>query len=381
MERAVIEIFDALRPDVDSHFVQSNMIYKARLPVIEEMCRRGLSISLLPDKIHWPKIGRPRSLRTLCEMLKAVLLGNLAVLRASGNKDVLYVPGISYGYFAFFTALWFRIRGRRVIHHFHDLGTNTRGFPLWVGLVTDFVHNTEFGYTVVSGTLRGIRHKRNVVIPYILDIKRCGLKEQDNESCLSGKRNLFYVGQISRHKGVDILLQAFTAIAERHSDAMLHLVGGCAEDFMHELEEACSFPSLAGRVKYWGYREDVLRLLRSAYLYVQSSPPSRFHESYGRSVVEAMALGIPTVCFRSGALQEVVVHEQTGAVCEEAPSSLASAINRFLTDVDFRNECGRNAKRRYEESYAPQAVRRRWVDFLIPSNVMSTSIREAIQDT
>jgi glycosyltransferase involved in cell wall biosynthesis len=381
MERAVIEIFDALRPDVEPYFVQSNMVYKSGLPVIEEMCRRELNISLLPDKNHWPKIGRPRTLRKFCEMLKAALLANLTVLKATWNKDLLYIPGINYGYFALFAAVWFRIRGRRVIHHFHDLGTNTPTFPLWSCLVTDFVHNTEFGYKVVSENLPGIRRKHNVVIPYILDLQRCGPEEQDNSGCLSGKRNLFYVGQISRHKGIDILLEAFKAVSERHHDAMLHLVGGCAESLMHEFEDVCSCSALAGRVKFWGYRDDVLQLLQSAYLYIQSSPPSRFHESYGRSVVEAMALGIPTVCFRSGALQEIVVHEKTGALCEEGPSSLAGAINRFLTDVDFRNECGRSAKRRYEEVYAPQAVRCRWLDFLVPSHVMSTPVSEGTQDT
>ena len=77
-----------------------------------------------------------------------------------------------------------------------------------------------------------------------------------------------------------------------------------------------------------------------------------------------MARAVPTVCFRSGALQEVVVHEQTGLVCDESPSSLAFAINRFLNNVEFRNNCGRNAKIRYERLYSSDAVRPRWIEFL-----------------
>jgi glycosyltransferase involved in cell wall biosynthesis len=96
---------------------------------------------------------------------------------------------------------------------------------------------------------------------------------------------------------------------------------------------------------------------------VHSSPPSRFHESFGRSVVEAMALGVPTVCFRSGALQEIVVHEETGLICDESAASLTAALNRFLMDVAFRNRCGGNARRRYNELFSPGVVRDRWLQF------------------
>ena len=379
MERAVIETFDALRPEADPCFVQGSLIYAAGLPVIEELRRRGLNIALLPDKHHWPQIGKPQSIWHFGKILKAAVVGNLAILKAAGNKDVLYVPSISYGHLAVLAALWCRIRHRRVIHHFHDLGTNTPTFPLWIPLVTDFVHNTEFGYVAVSKSLPAIRCKRNVVIPCILDVESRSGEDPDAKRVLVGTRNVFFVGQVSKHKGVDMLLEAFKAIAESYPDAMLHLVGGCAVSFQHELEELCSHPSLAGRVKCWGYRDDALQLLRSAYVYVHTSPPSRFRESFGRSVVEAMALGIPTVCFRSGALQEIVVHEQTGFMSDESASCLTAALARFLADPDFRNKCSQNAIRRYDELYSARVVRQRWLQLLTPSTSMPLSVREVTQ--
>jgi hypothetical protein len=41
MERAVIEIFDALRPDVEPCFVQGSLIYKAGLPVSKRCGKEG----------------------------------------------------------------------------------------------------------------------------------------------------------------------------------------------------------------------------------------------------------------------------------------------------------------------------------------------------
>ena len=41
MERTVIELFDALRPEVEPYFLQSNRIFQLQPPIIREMARRG----------------------------------------------------------------------------------------------------------------------------------------------------------------------------------------------------------------------------------------------------------------------------------------------------------------------------------------------------
>ena len=362
MERAVIELFDALRPDVEPYFLQGSLIFRDRPPIIREMLSRGFSISLLPDKHHWPRLARPKSIRHLYAMLKVSLRVNIAIFKGARSKDVLYVPGISAGSSSLLAALLYRVTGRRVIHHFHDLGTNNLLFPLWIPLVTDFIHNTEFGYEDIVQKLPAIKRKRNIIVPYILEVDPRVPEDPEARRLLEGKRNIFFVGQVSRHKGVDILLEAFKLVARQYPDVMLHLVGGCGEDFRRELDQHL-LRELAGHVQFWGFREDAIQLLRYAYLYVHSSPPSRFHESFGRSVVEAMALGVPTACFRSGALQEIVLDGQTGILCDESPAALQEGISRMLGDRDFHDRCGRNARTRYEQLYSSEAVVPRWRDF------------------
>jgi glycosyltransferase involved in cell wall biosynthesis len=231
---------------------------------------------------------------------------------------------------------------------------------LWIPLVTDFIHNTEFGYQEIVKKRPAIKHKRNFIVPCILEVDE--RLSEDPEVCqwFTGKRNLFFVGQISSHKGVDILLNAFNLIATKHPDVLLHLVGGCGDGFRRELDRETASAGLENRVRFWGFREDATRLMQFAHVYVHTSPPSRVHESFGRSVVEAMAHGVPTVCFRSGALQEIVLHEKTGLICEESTSSLASALNRFLEDRNFREACGRGARQRYEQEYSSEVVQPRW---------------------
>lgn len=360
MERAVIELFDALRPEVEPYFLQSNRIFQLQFPIIREMERRGFSIQYLPDWSHWERLAKPRSLKHLYQMIVASIRSNLAVLNGVRGKDVLYVPGISAASSSLLAAIYCRATGRRVIHHFHDLGTTNWLFPLWIPLVTDFVHNTELGFQTIAKKLPAIRSKRNVIVPYIMEVDE--RLPDDPEVCreLSAQRNLLFVGQISRHKGVDLLVAAFKIVAANHADVMLHLIGAGNDEFRGELESRISAAGLTKRVKFWGFREDATRLLRFAYAYVHSSPPSRVHESFGRSVVEAMAHGVPIVCFRSGALQEIVFHEKTGLICEESAEVLAEAINRLLRDSGFRNSCGANAREEFEKFYSKPAVLDRW---------------------
>jgi glycosyltransferase involved in cell wall biosynthesis len=364
MERGVIELFDSLRPAIEPHFIQSNRIYQRHPPIIREMVRRGFSMQLLPDKTDWERLAKPRSFVHLCQMMMATFRTNLAILDAARGRDVLYVPSLSAGFYSMLASLLYRLTGRRVIHHFRDLGTSHPLFGLWLALVTDCVHNSEYGYRDVARSLPAIKRKRNFVLSHILEVDDRPPNNAKECRIFEGKKNLFFLGQISYHKGVDILLESFKLVAARHTDVILHLVGECRDDFRRELDREISSAGLEERVTFWGFREDAMYLMRFAYVYVHTSPPSRFHESFCRSVVEAMALGVPTVCFRSGALQEIVRDQETGLICEESARVLASAITRFLEEPSFRNVCGGRARQRYEEQYSPLVVKPRWVEVL-----------------
>jgi len=366
MERAVIELFDALRPEVEPYFLQSNRIFERRPPIIEEMVRRGFSMELLPDRTDWERLAKPRSLKHLMRMVTACVRSNLATLKGVRRKDVLYVPGISAASSSLLAATYCRLTGRRVIHHFHDLGTSNRLFPLWVPLVTDFVHSTEFGFQAVAKKLPAIRSKRNFIVPSIMEVDERLPDDPDVSREFLEWRNVFYVGQISAHKGVDLLVKAFASLAAKYPDVKLQLVGEGKQEFRAELQRQVEAAGLEGRVKFWGFREDATRLLRFAYVYVQSSPPTRVHESFGRSVVEAMAHGVPIVCFRSGALQDIVVHENTGLICQEGALPLALALNRFVEELAFRDACGKASRQRFEIKYSAAIVQPQWRRVLMP---------------
>lgn len=364
MERGVIETFDLLRPTVKAHFLLSDATRRHNLPVLGEIRGRGLDHSFFSDTTDWPRIGRPRTFSDCRQMVIAMIRGNRDVLRAARGKDFIYIPSLNYFYFAFVAAFLHRLFRRRLIYHFHDLINNSSwGLRLVSLFTTDFVHNTQAGLDLVTPQNRFLRRTKNWIIP--LPVAARLNKNDDRPTKAYGVRNILFVGQIATHKGVDLLLDAFQRLRQSRGDVVLHIAGGCND---RELESRMSQNSTGNGsgIKYWGYQSDVLRLMRMADVYIHPSPPSRFQESFGRGIVEAMSVGTPAVCFRSGALEEIVINGKTGLLCEdETATCLAENIGRLLSDDELREQCSRGSLLHYQSHYANERARARWLDLFM----------------
>jgi glycosyltransferase involved in cell wall biosynthesis len=362
MERAVIETFDALRPEVTTEFLISTMAERRRRPVIVEIEARGFARSFFPDTRDWPMVGRPRSLRHAWDLTVALVRGSTATLRRVIGCDVLYVP-TPIAVTSLPAAIYSRMTGKQVIYQFHDLNPPAWLVRIWSVLVSGFVHNTELGRDHVLRRYPFVKRKRHMVAPPVIQTSRLWGSDPLVHAELEGKRNLLFIGRVDETKGIDLLLEAFRLLASEYPDVHLQVLGGCRDEA--QFHRTVASMGLSSRVRLWGYRSDVYDFLGMAYLYVHPTPPSRCKESFGRGVVEAMCRGVPVVCFRSGALEEIVVHEQTGLVCdEETAACLASSIRRLLGDLQLRQSCARAGLRRFEELYSEQSVRYGWIEFL-----------------
>ena len=361
MERAVIEMFDFLRPRVTPHFLLSHGMFRESLAALTEVQRRGLSYAFFGRTSPWPVIGKPHSPAHAWRLFLAMLKGNRDVLKEAVKCDALYLPGIRYFFFAIPASVYCLITGKPIIYQFHELAPRPMAvFRFLRFVVRDFIHTTQAGYRISSEANPCLLKRNNHVIPLVLrPPETCG-SDGLPEAFSPGKRTILFVGQVSLHKGIDLLLQAM-ALIDGHPDVVLLVIGGCAPEFKPSFDALLADERIANRVVYLGYRQDVFRFLAGAYVYVHPTPPSRCLESFGLSALEAMACGVPTVCFRAGAIQEVVVDRETGLICErEDAGCLAENLRQFLDDRQFRDRCGSNAAVRFRTVYSPQRVAAGW---------------------
>lgn len=99
----------------------------------------------------------------------------------------------------------------------------------------------------------------------------------------------------------------------------------------------------------WLSHEESLKLYSQTDIVVV---PSLWEEAFGLVAVEAMAAGLPVCASRTGGLQEIVVHGETGGLFERGNSSeLATLLESLLKDEGLRQAWGEAGKKRAFASY------------------------------
>jgi glycosyltransferase involved in cell wall biosynthesis len=363
MERSVIETFEVLRPDVQPTFILNRANVRHRTPLLWEMQRSGMPFRFFHDAWDWPRFGMPRSFKQAIGLLAAVIGGNLDVLRAARNVDALYLPIVTSAYISVLAAVWFRLRRRKVIYFFHDLPVRySAKLRPAVVLSTDLVHCAQRSFALAASVNPFVLGRRNSVIPPAIRLRQPGNIDGTHDP---SRRNIVFIGQIAPHKGVDLLIDAFSALAAGHRDLLLWIAGGVYDENRAWFDASLRSSSHRDRIHHLGYRDDVPEILKRAYVLAIPTRPSLFQESFGRVAAEAMAAGVPCVCFKSGALEEVVVHRHTGLVCDtESAECLTANLEEFIRQPELRDRCGCNARLRYDQHYSEATVRRDWLQLL-----------------
>lgn len=141
----------------------------------------------------------------------------------------------------------------------------------------------------------------------------------------SGKiKNLIYVGYLVERKGVQYLLKALSILQD--SSLRLSIVGD--GDYRADLQKLCQQYGISGQVRFWGEKNatEVAQLLAEHDALVHPS----LIESFGISVVEAMASGLPVLATRNGGSEDIVT-PQTGIIVKPRdPEALAEGLRELI---------------------------------------------------
>lgn len=164
---------------------------------------------------------------------------------------------------------------------------------------------------------------------------------------------LLFVGRITVDKGVRELLEAFRALKAQQSRAHLLFVGRFDADSGVpggvSQRDIDSIPD-AHIVGYTECPEEYLAIADILCL------PS-YREGFGTVVIEAAAMGVPTVGSDIYGLSDAVVKGETGIlVPPRDATALARALSELLADENRRRRMGVAAKRRAEAVFDARQV-------------------------
>lgn len=165
---------------------------------------------------------------------------------------------------------------------------------------------------------------------------------------LNGKCVLITVNFLHPRKRLDLFLRTFQRIRLQAQNAVALIVGEGPEEarlktLARELavEEAAIFTGFVSDEELPAYYA-----LANIYLHTGKM------ESFGLSVLEASAAGLPVVSVDEGGPREIIADGETGTLAAANPAALSAAVLGLLEDSTRRATMGQAARRRAGQNYS-----------------------------
>jgi glycosyltransferase involved in cell wall biosynthesis len=190
--------------------------------------------------------------------------------------------------------------------------------------------------------------KTITVVPNSIDINRFQPTKKD----ISDGKNILYVGRVVPRKGLHVLLNAMKDVMEENPDLQL-LIGGKGKISVF-LKAYAKAIGVEKNVRFLGgvADEGLPLLYQSSDVFVL---PSIAGESFGITLLEAMASGVIPVGTKIGGIPEII--DGCGVLVEPNDSKgLSNAIINLLNDDSSRMIFRERCRKRVENDYSLDMV-------------------------
>jgi glycosyltransferase involved in cell wall biosynthesis len=158
-----------------------------------------------------------------------------------------------------------------------------------------------------------------------------------------------FAGRLAPERRVSTLLDAWTLLQSR---VPLKIVGG-GEERAH-LQQKADWKKL-DMVEFTGllpHEQTVAAIKKACFLIFASE----WYETFGLTMIEAFASGVPVICSRLGAMQEIVEDGRTGLHFEPGNyRDLAEKVEWAWNHPERMQEMGKAARQEYESKYTAEA--------------------------
>ncbi|UPT70032.1 MAG: glycosyltransferase [Flavobacterium sp. JAD_PAG50586_2] len=149
---------------------------------------------------------------------------------------------------------------------------------------------------------------------------------------------VLFVGRLSFEKGPDRLLKAFSKIDDKGDWKLIFAGTG---PMQNELEKMAQDLGLTDKIRFLGKVNNIDQLMSESAIFVL---PSRL-EGFPNALCEAMAIGLPCICFDSIATEDFIEHQKDGFVVKENDiNTLSQTIEMLMKNTGLRKEIGNHAK-------------------------------------
>jgi glycosyltransferase involved in cell wall biosynthesis len=177
-----------------------------------------------------------------------------------------------------------------------------------------------------------------------------GLREE--LSLQAATRLVVMIASITPRKGQLLFAEAAALIRRAIGNVAFLVIGAGYGEYVKAVRARVEELGLNDCCHFLGWRSDVPDVLRASDALVVASD----QEPFGRTVVEAMATGLPVVATRCGGPEEIIVDGETGFLVPVGDArAMADAVLAVLKDPDLARRLGKAGRRRAQACFSLQA--------------------------
>ncbi len=156
----------------------------------------------------------------------------------------------------------------------------------------------------------------------------------------SKKTRIAYIGRVDPEKSIDVIIDAFSLIAEEFPDTELIIVGDGVAKI--KLQKQVAELGLSHQIRFLGkiLPPELIDVYRSASFFATASET----ETQGIVLIEAAAIGLPLIAVDAGAVKELCQNKKNGFLCRPKDvKQISRAMKTLLSDEKLRKEYGNNS--------------------------------------
>lgn len=167
-------------------------------------------------------------------------------------------------------------------------------------------------------------------------------------------------------KGHAFLFEAFQNVFSEFPDVRLLICGDGKLKERKRVEYLVKYYQIESNVVLSDFVPNVAGIIQHAEMLVV---PSQAFESFGLTIIEAMAMSTPVVATDVGGIPEVLSNSGAGFVVPRNDSySFAKSVKKILSDPILARQLGRNGRKTYEERYTAVSMAEKYRSALLNSH-------------
>ena len=273
------------------------------------------------------------------------------------KPDVIHAHSAKGGVIARIASVFFKIKVLYTPHAFSYLSAKSK-FKRFLFLTVERILRTK--NTIILATSNSEKNQAIQVVGYdkkkvftlknAIDKRSIG-EDKDLEKTLKSKTYICTVGRPSFQKNLEMMIGAFEIVSKNNNKVHLFIIGaGEYSPRKAKIVTMINKKNLNTRVTIlpWVSRKEVQTYIKNAKLYVSSSR----YEGMPYSVIESMALSIPSVLTNTDGNRDLVIDKISGYLVEIGDYvEMANKIMNLLNKSELRKKLAFEANKLFMQNH------------------------------